>query len=211
MRVWLIIGLLGFALLGACTQPLPRQDRPGAGRNDMVVVLPKPPDGHVGAVMVRPIDGGEPVLLNKAYVAANVGDAKTVQTSSIDAVRVNELFGSTLAALPAQPASFLVYFLDGPEEIQPDADQAIEHIYAEFAVRPSPEIAVIGHTDLVASDPYNDTLSLQRARRVQDLLVRRGIPITSIQVTGRGKREPQFPSADGVAEPRNRRVEISVR
>jgi outer membrane protein OmpA-like peptidoglycan-associated protein len=207
VRGGLVLGVLGLALLGACAQQPPRN----TGLNVTVVVLPKPPDGHVGAVMVRPLDGGKPVLLNKPYVEASLRDTKTVRTSPIDPKKVNEVFGKTLAALPAQPASFLVYFAEGTDELKPEAKRVIDRVVAEVAARPAPEIAVVGHTDIVGSDQYNDTLSLQRAVRVKDLLVRRGIPAKIIQTAARGKREPLVKTSSDVAEPKNRRVEIIVR
>ena len=207
MRGGIILGFLGLALLGACAQPPPRGPVP----NVSLVVLPKPPDGHVGAVMVHPLDGGKPVLVDKPYVEASLRDTKTVRTAPIDPKKVDEVFGTTLVALPAQPKSFLVYFVEGTEELKPDAKRAIDQVVAEIAVRPAPEIAVVGHTDFVGTDQYNDTLSLQRALRVRDLLVKRGIPAKIIQAAGRGKREPLIPNSDAVAEPGNRRVEIIVR
>ena len=207
MRGGFVLGMLGLVLLGACAQQPPRN----TGPNVTVVILPKPPDGHVGAVMVRPLDGGKPVLLNKPYVAASLRDTKTVRTSPIDPKTVNEVFGKTLAALPAQPTSILVYFVEGTDELNPEAKGAIDRVVAEVAARPAPEIDVVGHTDFVGSDQYNDTLSLQRALRVRDLLVRRGIPAKIIQVAGRGKREPLIPTSNAVAEPGNRRVEVIVR
>jgi outer membrane protein OmpA-like peptidoglycan-associated protein len=124
---------------------------------------------------------------------------------------VNETFGKTLAALPVQPTSYLMYFVEGTDELNPDAKRTIDRIVAEVIARPSPEIAVVGHTDFIGTDQYNDTLSLQRALRVRDLLVQRGIPAKIIQAAGRGKREPLVQASDDVAEPRNRRVEIIVR
>lgn len=202
-----VLGILGLALLCACAQQ-PTRD---TGAMVTLVVLPKAPDGHVGAVMVRPLHGGKAVLVNKPYVEASLRDTKTVRTSRIDGKNVNETFGQTLAALPAQPASHLVYFVEGTDELNPNAKRAIDSVVAEVAARPSPEIAVVGHTDFVGSDQYNDTLSLQRALRVRDMLVRRGIPTKIIQAAGRGKREPMVQTSDDVAEPRNRRVEIIVR
>jgi len=207
MRGGLVLGLLGLALLGACAQQPPRT----TGSKVTLVVLPKAPDGHVGAVMVRPLDGSEAVLVDKPYVEASLRDTKTVRTSPIDPKGVNETFGKTLAALPAQPTSYLVYFVEGTDELNPVAKRTIDRIVAEVIARPSPEIAVVGHTDFIGTDQYNDTLSLQRALRVRDLLVQRGIPARIIQAAGRGKREPLIQAPSTVAEPRNRRVEIIVR
>ena len=207
MRGGLVFVVLGLALLSACVQPPPRN----TGSKVTLVVLPKPPDGHVGAVMVRPLDSGEAVLVNKPYVEASLRDAKTVRISPIDPKGVNEAFGRTLAALPVQPTSYLVYFVEGTDELNPYAKGAIDRVAADVAARPSPEIAVVGHTDFIGTDQYNDTLSLQRALRVRDLLVQRGIPAGIIQAAGRGKREPVIQASSTVAEPRNRRVEIIVR
>ena len=204
----LVLAILGLALLGACAQ----QPSRNTGAIVSLVVLPKEGDGHVGAVMVRPLGGGKAVLVNKPYVEASLRDSKTVRTSAIDPKSVKETFGKTLTALPEQPSSYLVYFVEGTDELNPSAKGAIDRVVAEVASRPSPEIAVVGHTDFVGSDQYNDTLSLQRAFRVRDLLVQRGIPAKLILPAGRGKREPLVVQAsDDVAEPRNRRVEIIVR
>ena len=207
MRGGLVFGVLALALLGACAQQPSRAIGPGVS----LVVLPKPPNGHVGAVMVRPLGGGKPVLVDKPYVEASLRDTKTVQTSPIDKKSVNQTFGKALAALPAQPKSFLVYFVEGTDELKPDAKRAIDGVAAEIGKRPAPEIAVVGHTDFVGTDQYNDALSQQRAVRVKELLIRRGIPAKMIQTAGRGKREPLVKTSVDVAEPRNRRVEIIVR
>ena len=49
---------------------------------------------------------------------------------------------------------------------------------------------MIGHTDRVGAVPYNDTLSLRRAERVRDELVKVGVASERIRVEGRGEREP---------------------
>ena len=117
------------------------------------------------------------------------------------------MFGQVLSV---QPASFLVYFVEGTDELNPEAKRAIDRVAAEVAARPAPEIAVVGHTDFVGSDQYNDTLSLQRAVRVRDLLVRRGIPAKIIQVAGRGKREPLRTKGSGLYFIANRRNQVRL-
>ncbi|HXF17105.1 MAG TPA: OmpA family protein, partial [Burkholderiales bacterium] len=148
---------VAFALLCACAQ----EPHHSPGRNVSLVVLPKAPDGHVGAVMMHPAGGGKPVLIDKAYVQASMRDSKTVQTAPVDPKQVSESFGRTLDALPALPTTHLVYFVEGTEELKPEAKRAIERVFAEIQTRPAPEISVVGHTDFVGTDQYNDTLSLQ--------------------------------------------------
>lgn len=200
-----LVGTL--ALLSACAQQPPRASGPGTS----VVVLPAAADGHVGAVVVRPRNGGKPVVVDKPYVEASLQDGKAVRTAPVDPKAVSAAYGNARAALPAQPGTYVVYFVEGTDELNPDAKRALDGVVADVGARPAPEIAVVGHTDFIGTDRYNDNLSLQRARRVRDLLIRRGIPAKMIQAAGRGKREPLVRHADAVAEPRNRRVEIIVR
>jgi outer membrane protein OmpA-like peptidoglycan-associated protein len=74
-----------------------------------------------------------------------------------------------------------------------------------------PDVLVVGHTDAVGSDQFNDALGQQRAETVRIALMRLGVPADDIHAISRGKRALAVPTADGVAEPRNRRVVIIVR
>ena len=50
-----------------------------------------------------------------------------------------------------------------------------------------------------------------RAERVRDLLIAEGLDPTLIEVDSHGENNPLIPTADEIAEPRNRRVEVTVR
>ena len=178
-------------------------------RNDLIVLLPKP-DGSIGGVIVR-TEGGKEILLNKAYAGAYIDGPGMMQPVAYDAERAKREFSSVIAALPGRPATFLLYFLEGNDELTPDSEREVERVFAEIAARPYPEVSVIGYTDAVGNTQFNDQLSRLRAQRMRDDLVARGIPVDRIEVSGRGKREPLVPTSEGVSEPRNRRVEINVR
>ncbi len=193
-------------------QPIePQALRPAARhpRNDLIVLLPKP-NGTIGGVIVR-TEGGKEILLNKAYAGAHIDGPGEMQSITYSADRARKEFSSVVAALPARPATFLLYFLEGKDELTPESEREVERVFAEIAARPYPEILVIGHTDAVGTPQYNDQLSRQRAQRVRDELLKRGIDAQRIEVSGRGKREPLVPTSAGASEPRNRRVEINVR
>ena len=69
-------------------------------------------------------------------------------------------------------------------------------------------IAITGHTDDTGPEPGNLALSRDRARRVREALVARGIPRDGLRALGVGSSEP----VEGLApsDPANRRIEFSV-
>ncbi|MBI4938756.1 MAG: OmpA family protein [Nitrosomonadales bacterium] len=177
-------------------------------RHDEVILLPGK-DKKVGSVVVSN-SGGE-VVLDKAYASAKT-KGSTIVAGSSSPEEVGKAFGDTLAAQPPRPASYQIYFETGSDRLTGESSRSIEGILADIAKRPSPEVVVIGHTDTVGrAGIRNDELSRQRAEVVRTMLVKRGIPAASISVEGRGSRELLVPTADNVDEPRNRRVEITVR
>jgi len=72
-------------------------------------------------------------------------------------------------------------------------------------------IEVAGHADRSGTPQYNQRLSQRRADSVAAELVRDGVNRNEIFVTAFGESRPLVPTADGVREPQNRRVEIVLR
>ena len=188
------LAVLAVLLLGGCV-------------SERVVLLPSP-DGRPTAITVR--DARGEVVLDQPFagVERRGNELKTLKSS---AVEVEAKFGATLAAKPKRPRSFILYF-EGDSEILTAASAAeLPSIKREIAERPVSEVEVIGHTDTVGGTDANDRLSQKRAAAVREILVAAGIPAQKIETAGRGEREPLVNSGDEVAEPKNRRVEISVR
>jgi len=63
----------------------------------------------------------------------------------------------------------------------------------------------------VGKKGYNYSLSMNRARAVASILAGEGIDPSVLEITSHGKDNPLVPTGDQVPEPRNRRVEITVR
>lgn len=117
---------------------------------------------------------------------------------------------------PASPASglclpgpFIAFFDWDSSEISPDAATVLDSTAASTAGCGSATIRVAGYTDRSGSDQYNMGLSTRRADAVRAYLVSHG---TTAQVTTQafGESNPRVPTADGVRELQNRRVEITV-
>lgn len=199
MRRHAALAALALLLLVGCARP---------ARDDLYVLMPGA-DGKTGALTVD--SAGKQAVLDQPYAAVRVKEPGQVAAGTITEQEARQAFGAALAAQPDRPLSFTLYFLEARDELTPDSRQILGRIVDELSSRPAPEIVVIGHTDRVGAVPYNDALSLRRAERVRDELVKVGVAPDRIRVEGRGEREPLVPTPDEVPEPRNRRVEISIR
>lgn len=135
-------------------------------------------------------------------------------------------FGAAPAPVPvAQPAaapapapapaasplvrSFLVFFDFNRSDITADARKVITQA-ADNAKKAgsTTRINLTGHADRSGSAQYNLRLSQRRADAVKAELVKLGVPAGDITTVAKGESDPLVPTADGVREPRNRRVEI---
>lgn len=179
-----------------------------ATRDDLFVLIPDQ-EGKTGTLVVSHAKGE--TVLNAPYAAARMKTESRAEAAAVTPKQAQEVFGKAIATQPARPVSFILYFIEGEDTLTAESEPVVDKIFAEIARRPVPEVVVIGHTDTVGASQYNDSLSLFRAQKVQNELIRRGIPADRIYAAGRGEREPLVPTEDEVAEPRNRRAEISVR
>ncbi|MEO7010476.1 MAG: OmpA family protein [Caldimonas sp.] len=188
--------VLAALLLAAC-----------AGPKESVVLLPSP-SGQKTAVLVT--QGSRQLLLSQPYAGARLSrGGLDAYPSNADDVRAR--YGAALAAQPLPPAQFTLFFVDGKDEFTDESKKIVDGVFAEITKRPTPDVIVIGHTDTVGDDAANDALSRLRAEVVRNILVARGLAPDKVVVIGRGKRELAVPTAGGVSEARNRRVEILVR
>lgn len=182
----------------------------GCAPTTQVVLLPDP-DGKIGILEVSNVKGTQ--TLNQAWQATeSVSMDKTPSEPQIlEEKNVREVFREALAAEPIPPANFIIYFKPDRSALSTESIPILTQVMGAIEVRKSTDIIVSGHTDAVGPGDYNRRLSLRRARAVADSLVARGIERENIHVTYHGKGNPLIPTPDGVPEPRNRRVEITVR
>lgn len=79
-----------------------------------------------------------------------------------------------------------------------------------FNEYPDTNILIVGHTDDVGSQAYNQPLSLQRAQSVADYLIANGVSGDRITTEGMGKLEPRFSNETAEGRAGNRRVEFAI-
>jgi len=101
-------------------------------------------------------------------------------------------------------------------DLRADAVETLEAMGPEIVKAGKHPVVVEGFTDAIGTDAYNLKLSDQRARAVQDWLVRRGFIPMATPTKGYGKSRPIAPNqtSDGHDNPegrqKNRRVEIAI-
>jgi OmpA-OmpF porin, OOP family len=109
---------------------------------------------------------------------------------------------------PVQRKVFLVFFDWDRYTITPEGMQILQQAAAAYRSGAPVQIQVTGYTDRSGSPGYNQRLSERRANAVATALAGLGVPRQQMAVSGRGENDNRVPTADGVREPQNRRVEI---
>ncbi|MCG8356565.1 MAG: OmpA family protein [Kiloniellales bacterium] len=119
-----------------------------------------------------------------------------------------------LMPTPAEPAEmplpgpYVVFFDFDSSALSQDAVATLDEVAEDYDAAKPTQVIVQGHTDRAGTDRYNMALSQRRADAVFDYLTRNGVPGGAIAVDYFGESRPQVPTADGVPEQANRRVEI---
>jgi outer membrane protein OmpA-like peptidoglycan-associated protein len=173
-----------------------------------VVLLPDS-TGQSTAVVVRNSDAEQ--VLDRAYATTQAKERGDMPTDVSDAATIEKEYGDVLRLTPAPAATYSLEFLTGGATLTPDSQAELETILTAAISRPGGEIVITGHTDTTGTPEANDRISQERANALRDLLIARGFPAARLQAVGRGQRELRVPTGLGVDEPRNRRVEITVR
>jgi len=194
MRVLLAALLL--TLLAACA----------SAPTGSVTLLPGEPGANVGAVAVfDPKTGAETGSLTAENTQAALGGKFATKPAD------PKLYAALTDTLPPPPAHFTLYFLEGTTKLTPESEPELKQVFAEIAKRPGAEVQITGHTDTVGKEGDNDMLSLKRARDIREALIAQGLNPSISRAVGRGERELLVQTPPNTAEPRNRRVEITVR
>lgn len=203
----ILIAMLSTLTAGCGPKRIP--GTPHAGQAQ-VVLLPDPGDGAVGRAAVSNSAGAVDLAAARESTTASQNQPPTAVTvlSEADA---NRLFGDVLSGLPREPAHFILYFQFQTDELTDESRALVPRVLEALRNRPFPDVAVIGHTDSTGTSESNAALGLTRANTIRNLLVQAGVSPDVIEVTSHGEADLLVKTGDGVLEPRNRRVEITVR
>lgn len=96
-------------------------------------------------------------------------------------------------------------------EVKPQFQQSLRDLASGLVDYPSTYVDVIGHTDSVGSDAYNQDLSVRRAQSVANVLIQRGVQPARLVTQGLGESQPVANNETDAGRATNRRVVILLR
>lgn len=203
------VAALAAALEVACGGKHAAPAQPATG-GTLVVLLPDSDTGVTGRAFLTNKSGTTDLNAARDSSSATRSSAPTAVTTMSEE-EVQRLFGDALSALPPPPVHFTLYFKFESDELTDESRALLPQILNTVKDRSIPEVLVVGHTDTMGTPRANIELGLTRANAVQNMLVQVGLDPSTVEVRSHGETDLLVKTPDETAEPRNRRVEISVR
>lgn len=176
----------------------------------VIALLPDPDTGVTGKIRVSNEFGA--LMVETPRTATTVtAQAAPGTPRSMSEDEVSRLFAAALAALPPPPKHFILYFKFESDTFTAESSAKIPEVLESVKRLSVPEVVVIGHTDTMGEKKANVALGMKRALAVRNVLVSAGVAPGLIEVASHGESDLLVKTRDNTPEPRNRRVEISVR
>ena len=128
-----------------------------------------------------------------------------------EAIKPEPEMAAVPAPLPPEPPArdYLVFFDFDETAIRTDSASILERVISAIGELGSGSVTLTGHTDTAGPAGYNQGLSEARAAAVRDYLTNMGAT-AEVTTSGKGESDPRVPTADGVNEQENRRVEVRI-
>lgn len=178
-----------------------------AGCSSSYLVLLEDHDGSTGQVVFKAADGE--TVLDRAGLATRIDQKGEVYQA--DQKQIQSDFGRALGSEPVAPEVFLLYFETGGTRLTVESAAQLPKIIESASRHPAADISIIGHTDTVGAAADNETLAKERAEQVAKLFGTGQLDVKEIAVTSHGEKNPLVKTADETPEPKNRRVEVTIR
>ena len=157
----------------------------------------------------------------KAQCGIALGFLKSGTKDPVSVGKCDDAYNRMQLQLPPPPpppptvacnrSPFIVFFDWDKSDVSAEAATTLDATASMLHDCGYPSVELDGYTDRSGSDAYNQALSVRRAEAVRGYLEAHGVPDTSIALQGLGEANPRVPTADGVRELQNRRVEITAK
>jgi outer membrane protein OmpA-like peptidoglycan-associated protein len=103
-----------------------------------------------------------------------------------------------------------ITFATNSSEVKSEFNGTVTDIANVLNQYPETTVQIIGHTDDVGSDAYNQALSERRADSVANKLIANSVSGGRLQASGRGESQPVAENTSDAGRAQNRRVEVRI-
>jgi outer membrane protein OmpA-like peptidoglycan-associated protein len=175
--------------------------------------------GAAGGAAIGLITAGSKHRQRNALIGAGIGalaggsvgyymdvqEAKLRQRLRESGVSVTRSGNQIILNMPGN-----VTFRTNSADISADFYQVLNSVAVVLDEYKNTTIDVIGHTDSVGADDYNQRLSEQRARSVAEYLAGQKVLAARLLIAGRGKTQPIASNDTPEGRAQNRRVTLQI-
>jgi len=210
-RLLALHGTVAIVLATGCGAKRPPASAPVAAvPPTLIALLPDPETRVTGRARVSN-EFGAVDLASPRAASLVPGNAAPGALTTISEAEVARVFGDALAAMPPAPRHFTLQFRFESDALTDESAALIPVILQSVKALAIPEVVVVGHTDTMGDAKSNVALGLKRAATVRAILVQAGLAASTVDVNSHGEADLLVKTRNNVPEPRNRRVEITVR
>ena len=207
MKSFRIISVFCFfiiAIIGCATKA------PQSSKSTLILLSDE--NGHTGEVIVS-TDSGSRVVNQQGFGVIMYGGGEAPsEPFAVSEEEIQTTFKQALSNTPAPTLNFKLYFESGNTVLVKESEAILENILSAIQETASPRVGIVGHSDRAGDKTFNEKLSMRRAETIRKKFIEMGVsPDSIVETTSHGENNPAVWTEDGVAEPRNRRVEVIIR
>jgi len=193
---------VGPATLGGCYKNAQKGGAIGAGAGAVV-------GGAIGAATGSTVKGAIIGAAVGGAAGAIIGDQMDRQAQEID----QSVPGAEVARVGEGIAVKFdsgILFAFNSDQLGAEGRKNLDALATSFQKYENSDLMIVGHTDDVGSDSYNQDLSERRAEAARSYLESRGVARDRIKTAGRGETEPITENTSETGRDQNRRVEVAI-
>ncbi|WP_417518523.1 OmpA family protein [Minwuia sp.] len=146
----------------------------------------------------------------EGYQLLHIWRCRDAANAALNAIEAPRVAVAEPKPMVMDAQEFTIYFAFDSSELSPAAQDTIAAISSAYSQRDGDDVNVVGHTDTSGSNAYNLALSQRRADSVARALVNQGLSPDLIDEAAVGEIAPAVQTGDGVREPLNRRVVVTI-
>jgi outer membrane protein OmpA-like peptidoglycan-associated protein len=211
MHVFPVLALAGAFIAAGCETNNAYTDQPQTSNATRGAVIGGLAGAAIGALS-NPRDATENALIGGALGAAAGGGIGYYMDRQEEELR-QELRAAGVSVVREGDVIHLVMendilFRSGAHYLEPRARDILSAVARVLNKYKDTYVAINGFTDTTGTRQFNEQLSYDRATSVADALVQFGVDARRLSPRGFGETNLRVATADGVAEVRNRRVEL---